>query len=638
MPFSIAVLVLTAVLYPPVPFDAAPGNDRSWAAALQLAERDGLHFGDDFSYTYGPLGWLTSGQMLEARLALLAHLLRAVTVVAMLGAVLFVLKRRFGLVGAAALIFPVAWVFTNPTDAFAAVLYLSFMASVLVLAGEIHLRQWQWAVVAMVSGVWPHTKIDNGWLVMFTMLATAGAEALVRDEPTDATDGGGAASSSGPVETGQGTNKRRMRAARQIGFVGVFSVGGYLCSWLATGQSLTDLPRWWQSTVANTLGFPAVLGQEGPRWQFPVLLMAVLGVGLVVRERVRSLPKGRALSICSIVFVALLLIAKQAFTRHDSGHAVRLAIACSAFALVLARRDQRVLSGFVVVCCVASTFSIIDAPLTPFFRANASRKMLRDTWILMTDAKTRTRVVKENRLALQRGYGISEPVLNRIHSGTVLVGPNEIGVLAAYPELRWVPLPSLQQFNVVAPFFDDANAARIAGTDGHRPADVILWERGSIDDRYDRFDGPSSILALLCHYDPAENDSRWQAFVRRPQTRCAPPQPLGTNSGTEHLIPTADTNAIVVAHFGLEPSTFSDIVTAVVLRPTPRYVRLGDDPTWHRFPTPTANDAHVLVVPQCLAAGLHAIDPTSFARISFARDGGSPVRSTATFESVAVQC
>src|SRR5689334_3408739 len=34
------------------------GPDPSWAAALHLAALDGLHFGSDLIFTYGPLGWL----------------------------------------------------------------------------------------------------------------------------------------------------------------------------------------------------------------------------------------------------------------------------------------------------------------------------------------------------------------------------------------------------------------------------------------------------------------------------------------------------------------------------------------------------------------------------------------------------
>ncbi|HJX47894.1 MAG TPA: hypothetical protein VJ375_08610, partial [Gaiellaceae bacterium] len=38
----------------------SPGVDASWQAGLELAQDQGLHFGRDILFTYGPLGFLTA--------------------------------------------------------------------------------------------------------------------------------------------------------------------------------------------------------------------------------------------------------------------------------------------------------------------------------------------------------------------------------------------------------------------------------------------------------------------------------------------------------------------------------------------------------------------------------------------------
>jgi hypothetical protein len=60
MPLLAAVLVmLTFVIIPPAPWDLNVDADTSSSAVLNYAHQQGLQFGTDIVYLYGPLGYLT---------------------------------------------------------------------------------------------------------------------------------------------------------------------------------------------------------------------------------------------------------------------------------------------------------------------------------------------------------------------------------------------------------------------------------------------------------------------------------------------------------------------------------------------------------------------------------------------------
>src|ERR1041385_4887643 len=53
-----AAIVLAAVTWQITSLSASSGIDPSWRVALHLAWTDNIHFGPDFAWTYGPLGFL----------------------------------------------------------------------------------------------------------------------------------------------------------------------------------------------------------------------------------------------------------------------------------------------------------------------------------------------------------------------------------------------------------------------------------------------------------------------------------------------------------------------------------------------------------------------------------------------------
>ncbi|MEO6509946.1 MAG: hypothetical protein ABIO16_03070, partial [Nocardioides sp.] len=58
MPWLLGLVVVLAVSGPPNVFGVYGGLDRSWQVALSLTRPQGLRFGHDLLFTYGPYGFL----------------------------------------------------------------------------------------------------------------------------------------------------------------------------------------------------------------------------------------------------------------------------------------------------------------------------------------------------------------------------------------------------------------------------------------------------------------------------------------------------------------------------------------------------------------------------------------------------
>src|SRR3954451_18143316 len=86
------------------------GIDPSWQAGLYMAAHDGLHFGDQIIYTFGPLGFLQFPVLYYPDEALLAFLYQGLVHLGLAVALVWVLRRWLGALPAFLLTFLVlAW-------------------------------------------------------------------------------------------------------------------------------------------------------------------------------------------------------------------------------------------------------------------------------------------------------------------------------------------------------------------------------------------------------------------------------------------------------------------------------------------------------------------------------------------------
>jgi len=202
------------------------GLDPSWNAGLAMAVYQGLHFGTEVVFTYGPLGFLNTRLVFFGDLAVLSFVYAAALYVLFCVGLVWALRRAMPLVVALVVAFvAVAWL---PMPLLEVGLLVAVFACFWLLEAERTERElWAFAIVAATFAA-PAAliKLSTGPLVAVILLvALIGARA------------GG----------------RRIAA-----YVGIFLVE-VLVLWLVTGQSLGDVPAFIGHTIEISSGYSSAM-------------------------------------------------------------------------------------------------------------------------------------------------------------------------------------------------------------------------------------------------------------------------------------------------------------------------------------------------------------------------------------------
>lgn len=541
-----AALVLTLLTWQTGSIVAGAGVDPSWRVALHLAHLQGVSFGPDFVWTYGPLGYLAfplavSGGTLAAAL---------VCVVAAQTGLGYLLLRRSGAVFGGAVSIAAAYcVLRLPT--------LPADFPTLIVVG---LALWTLAEPAgRASRLFPYTA---GTLAAVAVLTK--------------TNMGTAAFAVVVVACAAG-------GARRVAEGVVTSIVAFVVLWIAFGNSLVDIPEWWRLSFALVSGYSAAMQLERPGLHSDYVFAAVVMVPLAlatwsaVRQKQRSQAAATVLIVAGICFASF----KESFVRHDATHAPAFFAAAGVVLACLGPGGRtRIAAGAAGLALVVAAMAVSgQGPVDPWTSARHLVAQVGDT----VDAGRRAAVVARSRAGERRSYDVPSIVLDALRGRTVHVDPWEVSAISAYG-LRWRPLPVPQSYSAYTSALDERNASFLAST--HAP-DMILRENPSelVNGRDRPLEAPATYRAILCDYRQGLATKRWQVLARAP--RCGAPRHLGTveaAAGKPVAVPEAGPDDLVVAHVRLDDS-LANRVRGLVYKPHDGVVSLGGGPF-----TPVAAD------------------------------------------------
>jgi len=219
----------------------SPGLDASWNAGLAMAVKDGMQWGSEIVFTYGPLGFLNSHAVWFSDLGALALLYICLLFVAFCLALVWALRRAL--------------------PAWAAVPIAFFIVTVLPLVEESIVLAALIAMGALARERSP--RLLNALIVGGASFAAV--EVLIKF-------------SAGPVIAVfflialVGLRAGRWRIAAYLGLLAV----EVLALWLVTGQSLGEIPEFLRNTYEIVSGFsPAMITTtDVPAWQVTAATVA----------------------------------------------------------------------------------------------------------------------------------------------------------------------------------------------------------------------------------------------------------------------------------------------------------------------------------------------------------------------------
>jgi hypothetical protein len=477
--------------------------DLSWQIGLHQAAQDGLRFGADILYTYGPLGFLTKPTPFVGPTSTIAFVAVAAVYLSLIVTMLAAARRLVPLWVAVIATFVLARqiVYIPPYEA------LQF---VLFALGVDLLRQDRIANpqrVAVVAGVLAAVAIMGKVNVGVFVAAGAGLVILtIFPRPL----------------------RGLLAYAASLG-------AGVLALWLVTGQRLDDLAPYVRASLELISGYSEAMGKDKPGQRLAIAAFVVIS-GLVVWAAYRTSagwPRGRRLALAGLTALLLFALWKHGFVRsHFSATFTALGLAL----LVLMPRPTRWWLELAIFAIAAAGF-VGTTPVSPLQYLNAPRSAIafagqaRDSLLPWRWEAA----VDRSRRDLQKKFAIPPGILEQVAGRTVHIDPYAAAVVTAYPTFTWRPLPVFQSYSAYTPYLDEVNAALLRS--GERPELILRWYQTrtdarrtailSVDFRNYWFESPAATLERLCRYRETAATGVWQVLADTGRA-CGDGTPIGT--------------------------------------------------------------------------------------------------------------
>jgi hypothetical protein len=577
---------------------AAWSLDDSTHIGFYLAAVQGLDFGTDLVFSYGPLGFLKTFLALYEWPARLATLYGAALHLALTLTLVYAARRSLPLPIAVTAALVAAALMRGDLAAVA----VRVDAAVVVLA-------FIWCVIALDDRSPPWT----GRLIILAGGPFAALEILAKPST-----GGVVLALVAVTALAMEGGRRRNAATLAATFASPLAV-----LWLATGQGAGDAGRFLTGTWELAAGYSSGARLEWGTRNFdyllaPAVIAAAFAIAALFTGGTPPLRRGAMLAMLALVaFTA----SKAGFVSHEEFHmATFYATLLGACLAVRAppRREIRAGLALVVaaVAAAALTTTFEDYPMAnPIENAREAGTTLADI-ALPGGLADRVDASRERMIG---AYELDGGTLELLEGREVHVDPAEVGVVWAH-ELDWRPPPVFQPYAAWTEELDRRNAAALASEDG---PERILRRDASPLGRYPGFESPAAMIAMLCNFEALATDGEWQVLGRIPD-RCGDPRPLASAAaahGEPIRVPEAPPGELVIARARGVQVAGAERLKAMLYRADARRIAFDDGPEYVLVPE-TAGSGLLLRAP----AGADFPDGFALApnpeTVRIAREGG----------------
>ena len=326
---SVVALVVVALSWP---FRSLPAftMDVSWQVGLHQAAAQGLRFGQDLVFTYGPLGFLAWPTPFTGATSTLAFIVSAAIYLAMVVLLLGAARRMFPLVVAilVVLLFARTLGYLAPSETLQVIV---FAVGVDLIRRDRVARP---AFVAAALGALAAAAILGKLNIGVSVTAMTVVVVLA-------------------------VSPRRLRGFLVFG--GAF-VATFLVLWLSTGQPLADLLPYVKGSMEIISGYSDAMARNGPggRWIYVLFVLASATLAYLTWRISTGWPSRRRLPLATLLLLFLFAAWKLAFVR-DTPTPAFASLAFAAFLLLPARLPRPI----VVIVLVAFGLTFLGVSRVP---------------------------------------------------------------------------------------------------------------------------------------------------------------------------------------------------------------------------------------------------------------------------------
>jgi len=498
---ALEVLIGSAIAVVTWPIADAPvkiGIDTSWIVGLHLAVRQGLQFGQDIAFTFGPLGFLGWPEPYVAWTS--AAALAFVALIHLTACLTFVhlVRQSVGLPVATVLVLMVA--FTFPWIAGWRLLGILVFVAV---AAALYRRSTRPSGLPLAVGL--GVVIGIAALGKLNIAAVALAIATI-----------------GVVATAR-------RPGMSLAAFLSSGVLAFVASWLLAGQHLGDVPAYVRTATDIATGYGESMGVDDPStsWSSGVALLSTFILAALIWQRTSTMPRRERLALRGITALVLFAEYKAGFTRAGVGVAIYLATLLALWPVAVPPTRSWAVASVPVAGLFATFLAVLAIPITTLIDPVGRVVGLgsQADAVLFHRAETAAATAASFRAQ----YDLPSAALAEVAGRTVQIEPFETAAAYAYPQFDWSPAPVIQAYSAYTPGLDHLNAARLAGLEA---PERVLWitppgQPLAIDGRSLWFEAPAAKIEMVCRYVPLAIGSDWQV-LGRVANRCGASVPVAT--------------------------------------------------------------------------------------------------------------
>jgi peptidoglycan/LPS O-acetylase OafA/YrhL len=544
---SLLALIFMDLVGPP-----SPGLDPSWMIALSRAHAEGLTWGKDIIFTYGPLSYLFFGTLVESdylEMQIARYLLYFLWLL-----ISFISVSRFQNLSARFLAL-LAFIFiptvinsaenkfiliaflsgallTNPKQMGSRYAYLKYCSygvlSIIFLLVKFNfgLLTFPCLLMALVIGVLIEKKFGNenvittylqaiswlslgalsGLIIFFSPLSAypfiAAPTALFVSVATV----------SGLNHLSQILQKAKIRfqIAQIIFTLGLISLGMVFNS---------NLKGFILGSLQITSGYSQSMSFIGPDNELWGGLILILGLVILSTQIIFANIRNAGFVIAFLPY--FLMSFKHGFIRHDS-HVLSFAVVIPAYisglGLLILNQPRSAWKSLFSLFCLAlftastlffAAFGTHKSGLMKYYDfdpklylASFSLRSLSDRVSLLFDHKSvQDRILNQGKVNLTPSLIYPVKARSRLLEKTVDIFPVEVSIAEAN-HLNWHPAPIFQAYSAYTRWLDRKNLKSYQND----PPQEILYSLYTIDGRHPYFDQPQTQLFMLCNYKPVRGE------------------------------------------------------------------------------------------------------------------------------------
>jgi hypothetical protein len=532
---------------------------------------NGMVFGKDVLFSYGPLGYLFYPFALNTTLWIQAVIFRA-SLHAMFYLFLLILVLRNG---------------ARPFDA----VLIAFSATIVEATIQI---AYLLAAVILVCAV---LLITEKHYTLFPLLSGLGATA-----PFFKADIGMASL----LTTVVGASWIYFRGNRRVALLSLttwFSV--FLVAGAALTRSIESLDSFVAGSYQISIGYGPAMYFPGPLWQEFVGILAITALGLIL---IRELWIKRLSPITVLSLGFLFLALKEGFVRQDPGHVIIFFGAWALFFGLLQLREQNRLirkGCFLILVLLLASEALTFLPYAGTWLPGGtySATNLAQTVELVSNPADPSRMFSSSLLRTRNQYSLSKATVAELDGHSVDIFPWDVAIAPAYG-MTWDPRPVFQSYQAYTSYLDELNSRHFLSSNS---PEFVLYRAESIDDRYPLFDEPLTLLALACNYESTGFDGVYM-ILHRVGNHCGSPQAIQTfesTFGATIQIPSNE-SGFTLAEVRLQYSLIGSL-RSLLYKPIPAYIELrfsdGAGGVFRFLPENAGDGLMVSAIPSSLFGG-----------------------------------